>query len=184
MTDIRPLDHLNLADLRRVASGYVSECRYRVLHEDAGESMSFRLVVEPLPSPYVKKYSFDEEILAAYRSLLPAGFSFGVYDNGRLIGLAISELHLWNNTLQVHDFHIAEPYRGQGLGRLLMDRVEEAARAASVRVILCETQNKNVPAILFYQRMGFVLEGLDLSHYRNTDYPDGEVAVFMKRRLT
>jgi hypothetical protein len=31
--------------------------------------------------------------------------------------------------------------------------------------------------------MGFVLEGIDLSLYRNSDYPDGEIAVFMKRKL-
>ena len=34
-----------------------------------------------------------------------------------------------------------------------------------------------------YRRLGFRLEGIDLSHYTNADYPDGEVAVFMKRRV-
>jgi ribosomal protein S18 acetylase RimI-like enzyme len=56
-------------------------------------------------------------------------------------------------------------------------------RAAGLRTLLCETQSTNVPAIRFYRKMGFELEGLDLSHYRNTDYPDGEMAVFMKKPL-
>jgi ribosomal protein S18 acetylase RimI-like enzyme len=44
-------------------------------------------------------------------------------------------------------------------------------------MILCETQTTNVPAIDFYRRVGFKLEGIDLSYYSNEDWPDGEVAV-------
>jgi len=115
---------------------------------------------------------------------LANGFCFGVYEDGDLAGLAVSEVHKWNNSLQIHDFHVAEEFRGRGLGRQLMERVVSAARDAGLRLVVCETQNKNVPAIKFYKRLGFSLEGLDLTHYRNTDYPDGEIAVFMKLRLT
>jgi ribosomal protein S18 acetylase RimI-like enzyme len=52
-----------------------------------------------------------------------------------------------------------------------------------MRVLVCETQSTNVPAIRFYRALGFVLEGLDLSLYSNHDYPDGEIAIFMKRYL-
>jgi ribosomal-protein-alanine N-acetyltransferase len=107
-----------------------------------------------------------------------------VYDNGDLAGLAISEVHEWNNSVQIHDFHIAEPSRGRGLGRQLMERVVSAARDAGLRIVVCETQNKNVPAIKFYKSLGFSLAGIDLTHYRNTSYPDGEIAVFMKLQLT
>ena len=48
-----------------------------------------------------------------------------------------------------------------------------------MRVIVCETQNTNVPAIRFYQRMGFTLDGIDLSFYETID----EVAFFMKRKV-
>jgi ribosomal protein S18 acetylase RimI-like enzyme len=56
-------------------------------------------------------------------------------------------------------------------------------RESGLRTLLCETQNTNVPAIRFYRKMGFALEGLDLSHYRNTDYPDGEIMISMKKPL-
>ena len=46
-----------------------------------------------------------------------------------------------------------------------------------------ETQNTNVPAIHFYRSVGFELEGVDLSYYANDDFPDGQIAVFMKKRV-
>jgi ribosomal protein S18 acetylase RimI-like enzyme len=183
MIAIGPLNALTLEDLRRTASGYISAERYRVEHTESDQLITFDLKLEALAAPYVKKYAFDEDTMAAYKPLLGNGFTFGVFAEKLLIGLAISEVYRWNNSLWIHDFHIAEEYRGRGLGRQLMHAVENAARQAGIRIIACETQNKNVPAINFYRRIGFSLEGIDLSHYRNSDHPDGEIAVFMKMRL-
>lgn len=184
MAEIRPLTSLTLDELHRVASGYVSQQRYAVSHFETENAVTFTLLLTQLEQPYVKRYSFNEDTIQAYRALLGNGFCFGLYENESLIGLAISEVHTWNNSLQIHDFHIAEEYRGRRLGRQLMEQVVSAARHAGLRMVVCETQNKNVPAIKFYKRLGFSLEGIDLTHYRNTDYPDGEIAVFMKLRLT
>jgi ribosomal protein S18 acetylase RimI-like enzyme len=49
-------------------------------------------------------------------------------------------------------------------------------------VMVCET-NTNVPAISFYRQVGFSMDGVDLSYYTNRDLTDGEVAIFMKRKL-
>jgi ribosomal protein S18 acetylase RimI-like enzyme len=66
-----------------------------------------------------------------------------------------------------------------------MERLVGSAKAAGLRIIVCETQSTNVPAIRFYRRVGFKMEGIDLSYYSNEDMaPEREVAVFMKRRLT
>jgi ribosomal protein S18 acetylase RimI-like enzyme len=83
----------------------------------------------------------------------------------------------------VWEFHVVAAYQGQGVGRGLMGALAEQARAAGLRVIVCETQTANVPAIGFYRRMGFEMEGLDLSYYTNADVERGEVAVFMKLKL-
>jgi ribosomal protein S18 acetylase RimI-like enzyme len=182
MIEIRPLTELNLDDLHRVASGYVSDERYAVDHSETDELISFTLRREKLSTSYVKKYEFNTDTIKAYRPHLENGFSFAVYD-GDLIGLAVSELHQWNNSLWIHEFHIAEPYRRRGLGKQLMERVAEAARDAGIRILVCETQNTNASAIKVYRQLGFSLEGVDLSYYRNSDQPDGEIAVFMKRRL-
>jgi ribosomal protein S18 acetylase RimI-like enzyme len=63
---------------------------------------------------------------------------------------------------------------------------EVVSHATSLRQVRClglETQTSNVPAIQFYRRMGFCIEGLDLSFYSNEDQERGEVAIFMKKPL-
>jgi len=65
-----------------------------------------------------------------------------------------------------------------------MEALAEKARKAGLRTIVCETQTTNAPAIRFYRKLGFNIEGIDLSCYSNEDFPDGEIAIFMKRRLT
>lgn len=183
MIEIRPLTDLSLDDLLRVASGYVSNHKYEVIHSETDDLISFTLRLIPLEIPYVKKYEFNDETIDIYRPFLKSGFSFGAYDGDRLVGLAVSEVHAWNNTLWVHDFYVAETHRGRGIGKRLMERVASIASDAGLRAIVCETQNKNAVGIKIYKKLGFRLQGIDLIHYRNSDYPEGEIAVFMKRRL-
>jgi ribosomal protein S18 acetylase RimI-like enzyme len=64
-----------------------------------------------------------------------------------------------------------------------METLADHARSQHLRLLACETQSTIVPAIRFYRALGFVLDGLDLSLYTNQDYPDGEIAIFMKRCL-
>ena len=64
-----------------------------------------------------------------------------------------------------------------------MEAMADKAKEAGMRVIVCETQNYNVPAIEFYRKVGFEIEGIDLSYYSNRDMTEGEVAIFMKRKL-
>ena len=110
-------------------------------------------------------------------------FSFGAYNGDLLVGIMVSEALLWNDSLWIHEFHVAEPYRKTGVGTKLMEHTSKKAVDNDMRIIVCETQNTNVPAIDVYRRLGFKIEGVDISHYSNSDYPDGEIAIFMKKRL-
>lgn len=183
-TTISRLDRIDAHDLRRLISGYVAHARYTVAYEDAHEQVRFVLRLTPLDRPLVKRYDYvDDDLARRYAGVVAQGHSLGVYEGDLLVGLAIAEPHHWNGTLWMWEFHIAETHRRRGLGRKLMGAVVAAAEAAGLRAIVCETQTTNVPAIEFYRRAGFHLEGVDISYYSNADYPDGEVAVFMKRRL-
>ena len=183
MVEIRSLTKLSLADLRRVASGYSSDSKYTVVHTETGSCVSFDLRLVTLDKAYVKRFHYDNEILQQYNTLLKTGYSFGAYDDRLLVGLAIAEGHRWNRSLSVHEFHVAETHRNQGTGKQLIERVAEEASRAGFRIIVCETQNTNPTAINVYRKLGFRVEGVDISFYSNDDYPEGEIAVFMKRRL-
>ena len=110
------------------------------------------------------------------------GLSLGAYDADRLVGIAISEEIEWNRSLWIREFGIAESYRRKGVGRQLMEQVAEIAKTEGLRILVCETQNTNVPAIDFYRSVGFEVDGVDLSYYTNRDV-EGEVAVFIEAQV-
>lgn len=184
--EIRPLIALEEPDLVRLASGYETRHRLRVdVDADAGTgAIRWRFGLEELAEPFRKRFDPpDDETLARYRSALPQGFCFGAWRESRLVGIALAEAQPWNRSLWVWELHVEAASRGLGLGRALVDALVVAARQAGLRTVVCETQNTNAPALEFYRRTGFRLEGVDLSYYSNEDHPDGEIALFMKRRI-
>jgi len=183
MLEIRPLSELSEAVLRRTITGYVSHEKYRVSYTSTDQNTSFNLELVSLAEPYVKHFDPSEEDIQHCQEALRAGWSIGAFDGEEPVAIAIASPEGWNDTLRVWEFHVVESYRGRGIGRQLMERLAERCRPAGLRAMVVETQNTNVPAIRFYCKAGFVIEGIDISYYTNQDYPDREMAVFMKRRL-
>lgn len=183
MTEIRPLSYLSENDFRRLVTGYVSMARYNAQKNESPERTTITLELQTLEQPYSKQWQSSAEELARYNSYLSEGFSLGAFEGARLIAFGLAEPHWWNRTLWVWEFHVEESQRGKGIGRQLMDALAEQARAAGFRALVCETQNTNVPAIIFYRKVGFEIEGIDLSYYTNQDLEGGEIAIFMKRKL-
>ncbi len=67
MIEVRALTRLNLADLKRVASGYSSDGKYVVVHTDSENRVSFDLQLVALEQSYVRKYdNFDVETTGRY----------------------------------------------------------------------------------------------------------------------
>jgi ribosomal protein S18 acetylase RimI-like enzyme len=184
MIQIRPIQQIADEEARTVTGSYTCTSIYRVQYSDDDGHTRLELTLEALPQPVTRVYEhFDAETIAHYNSVVQEGFSWGAYAAQELVGFLIAEQRAWNASLWVWEFHVAAAYRRQGIGRGLMDQAVQAARAASLRTIICETQNRNAPAIQVYRRLGFGVEGIDISYYTNNDYPDRDVAVFMKRRL-
>lgn len=178
---IRPLKSLEGIALNDFIQGYVSQEKYQVSRDETAQSIVFRLELITLDAPYVKHYdlnSFD-----FYQALVDSGFSLGAYWDNQLVGLALADVQHWNRSMQIHELHVLAAYQGQGIGRKLLEALALNAREADLRIMVCETQNTNVPALRFYQKCGFQLEALDLSLYSNADSESGEIALFMKRRL-
>jgi ribosomal protein S18 acetylase RimI-like enzyme len=182
---LRVLNELPPAALDLLSSsGYVAYGRYQVSKSESDQETVIRLRLEVLTQPYVKQFAgVDDWLLPRYREMPRDGFCVGAFHGEKLVGLALGEPQLWNRTLWVWEMAVTAGYQRQGIGRQLLDELAERARAAGLRTLTCETQSTNLPAIRFYRRVGFLLEGVDLSYYTNQDWFDGEVAVFMKRRL-
>lgn len=181
MIEIRPLTKLDSTRLRELASGYVSPARYRVSKSETDTQTVISLSLEELDTAYRKHWPAEEENEIRYSRMLEQGLSLGIYDDEKLVGIAIAEKQAWNRTLWVWEFHIDPEYQQRGMGKQLMQALAEIGKQAGCRVMVCETQNTNVPAIRFYRKMGFEVGAIDLSYYTNRDLTDFEVAVFMKR---
>ena len=185
MVVIQPLWDLDEHLLKRLIVGYTTSAVYQVSKTETSEHTSFELRLVPLEQPLVKQYQdLDAETVQRYIAMARQGHSFGAYVGEQCVGIALTELHRWNASLWVQEFHVAPEYRGQGIGRRLMETLTDHARTCAVRCIVCETQTSDVPAIQFYRAMGFVMDGIDLSYYSNWDQERGEVAVFMKKRIS
>lgn len=184
MIAIRPLVQFDSDRFRAIASGYSTNEIYAVARAENNQQTRFDLTLEPLKETLVFQFPFGEEDLEHYATLVPSEYCVGAFDEDLLVGIALAEAQAWNRTLWVWEFHVISEYRGRGIGRQLMERLASLAKAASLRAIICETQNTNVPAIRFYRAVGYHMEGVDISYYTNEDMlPGRTVAVFMKLRL-
>jgi RimJ/RimL family protein N-acetyltransferase len=61
---------------------------------------------------------------------------------------------------------VAPGYRRQGIGRALLEKAVEWARAAGVRKLELHVFPHNEPAIKLYESFGFEREGYRKAHYR------------------
>lgn len=150
---------------------------------ESPQKTTISLELTNLDQPYVKRWETDDEEIARGQRVVSHGLSLGAYDGQEMVGIALAEPHHWNRSLWIWEFHIAATHHRIGIGRRLMEELIQKTRSAGLRVLVCETQNTNVPAIYFYRAMGFEIEGIDLSYYTNEDVVEGEIAIFMKRKI-
>ena len=68
----------------------------------------------------------------------------------------------------LYEFYLRENHRGQGLGRKVLELVEEAARSLQVRALHLEAVRRNQTAQQFYRKLGFK----DRDHYLLTKWID------------
>lgn len=185
MTDIRSLPDVDDALLGRLIAGYTSTEVYRVAREETPDSITFELQLVALEQPFVKQYPpLDAAEIQRYRNIAVAGHAFGAFEDGQCIGIALCEPQYWNSSLIVWEFHIAPTFHRKGIGHALIVAVEAHTRAEGMRCVVCETQTTNMPAIRFYRAMGFAIDSIDISLYSNDDIERGEVAIFLKKRIS
>lgn len=183
MIEIRTLKTLDPNDLKRIVAGYTSKAKYMVNKTETHERTAITLELVALGQPYTRYFDYDSEILERYERVVQQGLSLGAYDGHWVVGIAIAEKWDWNRSLWVWEFGVAETHRRRGIGRRLIEALADKAREAGLRIMVCETQNTNMPAIEFYRKVSFEIEGIDLSYYSNSDMTEGEVAIFVKRKL-
>ncbi len=76
----------------------------------------------------------------------PVGFvSIRIYSPKTLV---------YEKIIEVTDIFVLEEYRGKGIGKLLMNKVEEFAKQNNIKFIFLEVFRDN-PAFNFYKKLGY-----------------------------
>lgn len=97
-------------------------------------------------------YDEDLDAEASYRH-------FGVFENEELIACLVI-VPLETGKVQLKQMTVDEVFRGKGIGRLLMEKVEERLLASGVGEIRLHARET---ALGFYERLGFANEGESFS---------------------
>jgi ribosomal protein S18 acetylase RimI-like enzyme len=161
--------------LRSLDTSFTTDRIYRV--EAIG--LSFRLEEIPIIPARQKDYRFADHVdgLPTFDYVVVAEVA------ADMAGMAAMTFETWNRRAVLGHCYIAPTYRGQGIGRALIDNVVQAAQQHHARCLWLETQNINYGAIQFYQRVGFTCCGLDLALYDSRGPANGETALFFVRYL-
>ena len=85
-------------------------------------------------------------------------FEFFVAEDGdKIVGLALYfySYSTWKGKcLYLEDLIVTEAYRGQGLGRRLLDRIVAKAKEENAKRVVWQVLDWNTPAIEFYKSLG------------------------------
>ena len=91
----------------------------------------------------------------------------GAYDSGTCVGLAILQRPFFKY-LYLYDLKVNRAYRGQGVGKLLIEAAKQAAAEGGYRGVYTVGQDNNLGACLFYIKNGFRIGGFDTEVYQGT----------------
>jgi ribosomal-protein-alanine N-acetyltransferase len=126
--------------------------------------------IEAYPDPWTHGM-FRQELTNATSNF------FVAYLDDEIVGycgfwLVLEESHVTKIT-------VAEPWRGRGYGRVLLNFLLETSFARGAETIRLEVREGNLPALRLYESLGFRRVGLRRGYYAKTN----ETAVVMARHL-
>jgi Acetyltransferases len=149
---------------------YSTNRHYRAVVACGPGGFGVSFMEETLSGTLVKE--FDGTLLEDW---LENPLLFAMEHGDRHIGYVELDHERWNNRVRVTNLWVEEGRRRDGVGRALLAKAEEEARALGARCMVLETQSSNWPALCFYRAMGFAFTGCDLTAYSDDDVERGEV---------
>ncbi len=111
------------------------------------------------------------------------GVFVGAYDGGTCIGLAFLQPGFFKY-MYLNDLKVCKAYRGQKVGKGLIQACMQAAQCKGYRGLYTIGQDNNIAACLFYLSAGFCIGGLDTHVYKGTNQEGKADILFYKENET
>ncbi len=139
------------------------------------ENGKIRYTIVDVP-PYRKQYRPERVDPGSYLAN-PDRIVFFAYVDDKLAG-QVRIFRNWNAYAYIDDIAVNENYRGQGVGRALLERAIAWAKSKGFPGVMLETQDNNVAGCRLYERCGFELCGFDTHLYKAVDPGTDEIALY------
>jgi [ribosomal protein S18]-alanine N-acetyltransferase len=111
------------------------------------------------------KERYNPTIFTELSPYWPNGFLV-IEDMGRIVGFLFGILSSEMES-RVVMLAVKKEYRNKGLGTMLLNRYLLESANRGVQFISLEVRANNLPAIRFYQRLGFMMTGRIPNYYSN-----------------
>jgi ribosomal-protein-alanine N-acetyltransferase len=121
-------------------------------------------------------HSLGEQMLYNEIKHNPLSHYFIALENDERVGYIGSRIDV--NHAEILNFFVLEPFRKQGIGKALVEKVITLCEQKSVNYLSLEVREGNAPAIKLYQSLGF-----KKTFTRKNYYQDGEDAFIMVRKI-
>ena len=153
-----------------------SEFRIKRLNNGLGGMIFEEVPVEP----YVKDLSVYERAVDYEKNFDITNWRFYMaFDDEKPVGAMTvagptENLYMLsgrNDACVLWDIRVADGYKHQGVGQMLLDAGIAGAKADGYRQMIIECQNNNVPACNFYRKQGALLSKIDMYAY----YPEEDI---------
>ena len=111
-------------------------------------------------NPYEKSFPNDDEKWEKYIDN-PDKIIFLFYDGDNCVGQVRLRKN-WNGYALIEDIAVSKTHRKAGIGKQLMQKSFEWAKANDLCGIMLETQDNNLSACRFYKKLGFKIGAVDV----------------------
>lgn len=178
LATIRPLFPGEAEALAGLDTAFTTDRIYHVQSWADGRGLGFELLPVEVDEPLTQRYG---GVVETCERCLRAGLVVALDDGGHLGAVIACSGLQRNRTVAVEALYVEPQFRGQGIGRMLVEAVIPYVRGVGARLLVTETQNVNYPAVQFYLRTGWRLCGINDRHYAPPH--DQEVALFFGLNL-
>ena len=161
MIEIKEIDSLHKTDINIPNEPFSLFGRMAVSYD--GKRWTYRLTA--YPPECIEEMCFPDENYD-YDAMTDSVF-IGAYDGETCVGLAVLQPGFFKY-MYLYDLKVNRRYRGQHIGKMLMEKAKTVAARQGYCGIYTQGQDNNPGACLFYLGNGFYIGGLDTNVYRHT----------------